>query len=147
MNDKLIPTIERAGVEAENPWKLNRQMEKQLDDEKKIPNLPARRAAWKGVVQTFGSSNARAIENAAGVVAVLDGADVDSGTAAEIGYATALGKWVIGYRGDFRRTGEDEASEVNLQVEYFISKNQGVIVHSLADLQSALVERVKQKAR
>lgn len=58
----------------------------------------------------------------AGVVAVLDGVDLDSGTTAEIGYATGPGKWVIGYRCDFRRTGEDVASQVNLRVEFFIVK-------------------------
>lgn len=36
------------------------------------------------------------------VVAVLDGADVDSGTAFEVGYAYARGKPIIGVRTDFR---------------------------------------------
>ena len=33
--------------------------------------------------------------------AVLDGTDVDSGTASEIGYAFAKGKAIVGYRGVF----------------------------------------------
>lgn len=36
------------------------------------------------------------------VVAVLDGADADSGTAFEAGYAYALGKPVVGVRTDYR---------------------------------------------
>ncbi len=36
------------------------------------------------------------------VVAILDGAEVDSGTAFEVGYAYARGKPVIGVRTDFR---------------------------------------------
>lgn len=40
------------------------------------------------------------------VVAVLDGADADSGTAFEMGYAFALGKPVVGVRTDFRRQQE-----------------------------------------
>lgn len=43
-----------------------------------------------------------AIEKADVVVAVLDGPDVDSGTAFEIGYATAKGKTVIGLKTDTR---------------------------------------------
>jgi nucleoside 2-deoxyribosyltransferase len=48
------------------------------------------------------------------VVAVLDGADVDSGTAWEIGYAFARGKPVIGLRTDFRTLSD---GIVNLMVE------------------------------
>jgi nucleoside 2-deoxyribosyltransferase len=40
----------------------------------------------------LGGDNARAIEQSQVVVAVLDGPDVDSGTASEVGYAAALGK-------------------------------------------------------
>lgn len=51
------------------------------------------------------------------VVAVLDGADVDSGTAWEIGYAYARGKPVIGLRTDFRALSD---GIVNLMVEMSI---------------------------
>jgi nucleoside 2-deoxyribosyltransferase len=48
------------------------------------------------------------------VVAVLDGVDVDSGTAWEIGYAFARGKPIIGLRTDFRTLSD---GIVNLMVE------------------------------
>lgn len=51
------------------------------------------------------------------VVAVLDGVDVDSGTAWEIGYAYAKGKPVIGLRTDFRELAD---GIVNLMVEMSI---------------------------
>lgn len=51
------------------------------------------------------------------VVAVLDGADVDSGTAWEIGYAYATEKPVIGLRTDFRTLSD---GIVNLMVEMSI---------------------------
>lgn len=51
------------------------------------------------------------------VVAVLDGADVDSGTAWEAGYAYAKGKPVIGLRTDFRELSD---GIVNLMVEMAI---------------------------
>nr|QNO57630.1 hypothetical protein LCMFKOLL_00026 [Methanosarcinales archaeon ANME-1 ERB7] len=40
------------------------------------------------------------------IVAILDGADIDSGTSWEIGYAYAKDKKIIGVRTDFRYTGE-----------------------------------------
>lgn len=51
------------------------------------------------------------------VVAVLDGVDVDSGTAWEIGYAYAKEKPVIGIRTDFRSLSD---GIVNLMVEMAI---------------------------
>ena len=70
-----------------------------------------------------------------GVLAVLDGVDVDSGTASEIGYAFGLGDKVInGYRGDFRRSGENDGVCINLQVQYWIEQSGGTIVRSLSEL-------------
>ncbi|HID19481.1 MAG TPA: nucleoside 2-deoxyribosyltransferase [Methanophagales archaeon] len=40
------------------------------------------------------------------LVAILDGADIDSGTSWEIGYAHAKDKKIIGVRTDFRYSGE-----------------------------------------
>ncbi len=62
-----------------------------------------------------------------GVLAVLDGSDVDSGTAAEIGYAAAIGKPVVGIRLDLRRTG-DPGSLVNGQVEHFAVRTGGAVL-------------------
>ncbi len=49
------------------------------------------------------------------VVAIIDGADADSGTAWEMGYASALGKRIIALRTDFRQVGHHE--RVNLMLE------------------------------
>ena len=62
------------------------------------------------------------------MLAVLDGTDVDSGTASEIGYAYAKGKPMVGYRGDFRLSSDNEGGVVNLQVQYFILTSGGSIV-------------------
>lgn len=55
-----------------------------------------------GDSRPFFEGDVRALEAAALVVAVLDGCDVDSGTAWEMGYAYALGRPVLGYLGDVR---------------------------------------------
>ncbi len=68
------------------------------------------------------------------IVANLDGTDVDSGTAAEIGFAFAKGKLIIGYRGDFRNSGDNIGSKINLQIEYFIRSSNGYICYSIEKL-------------
>jgi nucleoside 2-deoxyribosyltransferase/predicted secreted protein len=60
--------------------------------------------------------NKKALEESDLVVAVIDGADADSGTAWEMGYAHALKKPVIAIRTDFRRVGDNE--QVNLMLEH-----------------------------
>src|SRR5262249_34551218 len=94
--------------------------------------------AWRKLNQKIGAANRRAIDAADGVVAILDGPDVDSGTAAEIGYAFARGKFIVGYRGDFRLSADNEGGTVNLQVEFFIRESGGAIVAGYADLERTL---------
>jgi nucleoside 2-deoxyribosyltransferase len=72
------------------------------------------------------------------IVAVLDGPDVDSGVAAEIGYAYALRKKIIGYRSDIRLTGDNIGAKINLQVEYFIYNSGGQIVTNIQELKKVL---------
>ncbi|WOF17356.1 nucleoside 2-deoxyribosyltransferase [Methanoplanus sp. FWC-SCC4] len=59
--------------------------------------------------------NLEALKKADIVVGVIDGADADSGTAWEMGYAYASGKKIISLRTDFRKVGENEL--VNLMLE------------------------------
>ena len=54
------------------------------------------------------------------VVAVLDGNDVDSGVAFEVGYAKALGKPIIGLKTDVRKFAE--AEEVNNMIAQSVVK-------------------------
>ena len=75
--------------------------------------------------------NKKALEDADIVVAIIDGADADSGTAWEMGYAFARGKPVIALRTDFRRIGHHE--QVNLMLE-----QSAEIVGSSEELLAAL---------
>jgi len=117
MEEHFYPAIKNARCEIIDPWRHS------VSPKPTLPELMA-----------LGEKNADDIEKADGLVAALDGTDVDSGTAAEIGYAAGKKKWIIGYRGDFRQTGENQAVKVNLQVEYFIRKNGGTIVGTLDEL-------------
>ncbi len=51
------------------------------------------------------------------VVALLDGAQVDDGTAWEIGYAYARGIPVIGLRTDFRLCADSDGGLVNAMIQ------------------------------
>ena len=105
-----------------------------------MPYGQDRRDAWRRLNVEIGGNNRAGIDRADMVLAVLDGADVDSGTAAEIGYAFAKGKPILGYRGDFRLSADNEGSIVNLQVEYFIRQSGGDIVASIKELGPALAK-------
>ena len=132
----LIPKMERLGYEIINPWKLTDA--RKIDAIMAMPYGPARRDAWRTLNAEIGGNNRAAIDRSDIVCAVLDGVDVDSGTASEIGYAFAKGKHIIGYRGDFRLCADNEGTTVNLQVEYFIRQSGGDIVTRLVDLVEAL---------
>jgi nucleoside 2-deoxyribosyltransferase len=134
----MAQLIERLSdrVEVVNPWDDHRFD----DDFARAPALPEaeRRALLAQINHGLGQGNEERIQACDGVIAVLDGVDVDSGTAAEIGFAYGLGKRIWGLRTDFRQTGDNEASGVNLQVRYFIDASGGRYVTSVEDLLEAL---------
>lgn len=113
-------------VDVSNPWDKTGFEEEFA----RIAGLDSRseaHAALATVNAELGRLNAASIEAADGVVAILDGVDVDSGTAAEVGYAYALGKRIYGLRTDFRLAGDNPGSIVNLQVQYFIEASGGSV--------------------
>lgn len=84
-----------------------------------------------------GARNAGAIAGAQLLIAQLDGQEVDAGTAAEIGYATALGLPCLAVRSDLRASGEPGMT-VNLQVEAFVALSGGFVTRSLDELVARL---------
>jgi nucleoside 2-deoxyribosyltransferase len=81
-------------------------------------------------------ANLEALSECDIMVAMLDGPQVDDGTAWEVGCFFMQGKKILGIRTDFRRAGETENSRVNLMIE---CSCQG-IVSSLEELASNLKE-------
>ena len=78
------------------------------------------------------------------VVAILDGADADSGTSVEIGYAYATKKPVIGVRTDFRIS-EDRGLNLmlsNICTEFVLDVNSDM--DSLADKVSEAIKIILQ---
>ncbi|CAG0963550.1 MAG: Nucleoside 2-deoxyribosyltransferase [Candidatus Methanoperedens nitroreducens] len=82
------------------------------------------------------SKNLKGIENSDIIIAVIDGADVDSGTAWEIGFAFAKAKPVLGLRTDFRTLGIE--GTVNLMIERSV-----VICMSVPELLNHLKSRFR----
>jgi nucleoside 2-deoxyribosyltransferase len=71
----------------------------------------------KGTIEQIFQANVGAMSECNLMVAMLDGPQVDDGTAWEVGYFFSQGKKIIGLRTDFRRAGESDRSKVNLMVE------------------------------
>jgi nucleoside 2-deoxyribosyltransferase len=143
-NDVVVPAVTRLGHVALDPWSATNPegIEPGLDAEiqavKRLPYGPARRDAWRTLNDRIGAKNRALIDACDLVFAILDGTDVDSGTAAEIGYGFAKGKPILGYRGDFRLSADNDGATVNLQVEYFIRASGGEIITGMAELGAAL---------
>ena len=134
--EKLLPIFTKLELDVIDPWTLtspeliNRVSSMQAGEE--------RVRAWSDLNRVIAENNAKGIMDSDGVFAVLDGPDVDSGTAAEIGYASAAGKIITAYRGDFRSAGDNEGSVVNLQVAWFIESSGGIITSSLVEAEEAI---------
>jgi nucleoside 2-deoxyribosyltransferase len=83
--------------------------------------------------ERIAQSNQASIEQCDAVLALLDGADVDSGVAVEIGFAYALGRPIVGWRSDLRRAGENAGTAVNLQVSHFVLGSGGRLASGFAE--------------
>jgi nucleoside 2-deoxyribosyltransferase len=115
-------------VEPVDPWTLS------LPSEFDAARAEGREQAF-GI--EVGARNGEAIRGARLLIAQLDGQEVDAGTAAEVGYAAALGLPCLGVRSDLRSSGEP-GMRVNLQLEAFIVLSGGFIAGSLDELVARL---------
>jgi nucleoside 2-deoxyribosyltransferase/predicted secreted protein len=77
------------------------------------------------------SENLKALEKSDIIVAVIDGADADSGTAWEMGYAYAQKKQVFALRTDFRRAGMYEKVNLMLEQSVYLVQNKEELVQKL----------------
>ncbi len=145
---ELVPSLEKAGFQVINPWKLTDA--KLFAQVQALPPGDSRKDAWRKLNEQIGRNNATALQSSDIVLAILDGSDVDSGTASEVGAAFSLHKRIFGYRGDFRLASDNEGAAVNLQVEYFISASGGKIFtsfHELIASQGFLALRTSERSK
>lgn len=130
----LLPRLAEAGWEVLDPWVDETGV---VAAALALPVGAERLAALDRMSAAIGERNRGLIARADALLAVLDGPDVDSGTAAEIGWAAAKGIPVVGWRSDFRLA-EHEASRINVQVADFITVSGGRLVSSLDNALTAL---------
>lgn len=126
-----------AVVRVVNPWN-DTSFAAEFERVHALTDIDERRAGFHAVNLAIGGKNEELIRPVDLLVGVLDGVDVDSGTAAEMGFAYGLGKPVFGLRTDWRVTGDNEAAGVNLQLRYFIERSGGRYLTSVPDLVVAL---------
>lgn len=131
----LLPKVKSLGnIEALDPWEAVLKM-----PEKQIMGAP--KSLSGSAALGYGMANFKMIDKAKAVLANLNGADPDSGTCIEIGYACDKGKLVIGYRTDFRLSGDSADLHVNLQVEAAIKKSGGKVFDTLDEALEFLVQK------
>jgi nucleoside 2-deoxyribosyltransferase len=103
-------------------WQWNQRLKEELErlgiavllpQDRALPMLTGR---TKFNASSLFKANVADIARAKAVVAIFDGADVDSGTAWECGYAYKLGRPVIGVRTDIREGGDDPKAGINLML-------------------------------
>lgn len=78
------------------------------------------------------------------IISVLEGVDVDSGTAWECGYAYSQGKKIIGIRTDFRQRGDDALSGLNCMISqnlYHLIQNDNIT--EIVDEIESVIESIK----
>ena len=126
-------------VIVENPWDFGGpELSAAFTQAHGLIRHDQRRAALHALNSRIAAKNEEAIRRCDLVIAVLDGVDVDSGTASEIGFAYGLGKPSLGLRTDSRLAGDNLGAVVNLQVEYWIEASGGAIHARLEDVVAAL---------
>ncbi len=131
----MAETIARLAevVTVVNPWD-DTSFAADFERTHALTDITERRKEFHRINLGIGAKNERMIRSVDMLVAVLDGVDVDSGTAGEMGLAYGLGKPVYGIRTDFRVTGDNEAAGINLQLRYFIEQSGGSYHTTVEDL-------------
>ncbi|MDP8242865.1 MAG: nucleoside 2-deoxyribosyltransferase [Candidatus Hinthialibacter antarcticus] len=133
--ETLQTCLQAKSLDIIDPWSTASDLESEFKKAESIDKLDVRNDSLHSISMKIAERNAANIRECELMLAVLDGVDVDSGTASEIGYAFALGKRIYGLRTDFRRAGENEGVCVNLQVQYWIEASGGCIVRSVNELE------------
>ena len=122
-NSKLAEELRKRGYEVFLAQELPLLSSESEEDKKKIFSM-----------------DIEGLEGSDVVVAVLDGIDVDSGVAFELGYAFARGKPIIGVKTDHRCFSPYE--EVNLMIEVPATIVRGNNVRELAEKVDSTVKRL-----
>lgn len=130
--EKIKARLVQLGYEIFNPWE--QPFSKAIREASGIEDYHERLAAFARLAREIGAANENGIRESDILLGVLDGAEVDSGTACEIGFAMTIRKKCFGLRTDWRDSGEF-GLPLNLQVLYFIERSGGKLFRSIEDIE------------
>ena len=131
--NRIKETLAAQGLEIFDPWE-QQQFGGDIKNACREKDYAARVQAFLDTARQIGACNEAGIRWADCLLAVLDGAEVDSGTASEVGFGSALGKRCYGLRTDLRDCGDFTGLPVNLQVLHFIERSGGTMFRSIAEI-------------
>lgn len=132
--EKVKNRIRAQGHEIFDPWEQGQYAQRILLANQ-LENFHARVDEFKAIASGIGNINENGIIECSGLLAILDGAEVDSGTASEVGFASALDKICFGLRTDIRDCGDFVGIPINLQVLRFIERSGGRLFRSIDEIQ------------
>lgn len=128
-NKVLVPKVRAAGLIPLDPWADQSILEAVLSQ----PEGARRKKRLKKANLEQGRLDLEMVRTCAAVLATLDGAQVDDGTAVEIGYAHGAGKLIVGLRTDIRVASDNEAAMVNLMIETCVEDSGGIMTRVTDD--------------
>lgn len=130
---KVKQRLIEQGFSIFDPWEQNK-CDNEIEAALANDSFKERVAQFKSIASSIGACNENGIIQADIVFAILDGPEVDSGTASEIGFGSAQGKKCFGLRTDLRDTGDFVGSPVNIQVLHFIERTGGKLFRSIEEI-------------
>lgn len=131
---KVKDKLRDLGAEIIDPWETAQRFQSEIDTTQLITDQAERTAVFRRIAAKIGQCNEDSTRDADIVFAILDGAEVDSGTASEVGFGAALGKWCYGLRTDFRDMGDLPGCPINLQVLHFIERQGGMLFRTIDEI-------------
>lgn len=131
--EKVKARLAGLGFAIFDPWEQT-QYAAGIDAALGIDSFTARVAAFRRIASGIGAVNEEGIRGSEIVLAILDGVEVDSGTASEVGFGSALGKRCYGLRTDLRDCGDFVGVPVNLQLLHFIERSGGRLFRAVGEI-------------
>ncbi|GFO58336.1 2-deoxyribonucleoside glycosidase [Geomonas silvestris] len=130
---RIKERLDEQGITVFDPW-AQTQFSQELERAFQEKDHGARVAAFAVLARRIGAVNEQGIRDADCLLAVVDGAEVDSGTAAEVGFACGLGKRCYALRTDLRDSGDFVGIPVNLQLLHFVETSGGKLFRNIAEI-------------
>ncbi len=128
--ERIKARLTQLGHEIFDPW--SQPFSKAIREASRIEDYHERLGVYTRLAKDIGVANENAIRECGMLLAVLDGAEVDSGTASELGFAAGIGKRCYGLRTDWRDSGEF-GLPMNLQLLHFIENSGGRLFRSIEE--------------